>query len=168
MIQKKPATILMLSWVISILIILTALVGIFGSETYISETNSWKLQSIGQDKINLIMMVPVLLLSGFKVYQQKSNYLFIFGGSLLFLIYTFIIYCFTVHFNSLFIVYCALLGLSFYSFIYVFIQSYRKCKNQLAVLRLPVKTLRSFLWITALLFYFLWLRAFFLGCHPCS
>jgi hypothetical protein len=158
MTQKKPTVILILSWVISVLIIITALMGIFGKETYISDTKIWIIQSIGQDKINLFMIVPLLLLSGLKSYYNKLNYLFIFGGCLLFLIYTFTIYCFAVHFNSLFIVYCSILGIAFYSFIYIFIHTYDHFKNNLALLHLPVKSVRGFLFIITLFFYFLWLR----------
>lgn len=158
MTQKKPTAILILSCVISVFVIITALTGIFGKETYISEKNNWKIQSIGQDKINLFFIVPLLLLSGFKSYYNKINYLFILGGCLLFLVYTFVIYCFAVHFNSLFVVYCSLLGLTFYSFIYVSIHSYRNFKNQLTLLHLPVKSLRSYLLIITSFFYFLWLR----------
>jgi hypothetical protein len=158
MTQKKPTVILIASWVISVLIIITALVGIFGKETYIRDTNIWKVQSIGQDKVNLFVIVPLLLLSGYKSYQNKFIYLFMFGGCLLFLIYTFIIYCFAVHFNSLFLIYCLVLGLAFYSFIYVFIRVYRHYKNNLPLLHLPVKSLRGFLFIITLFFYFLWLR----------
>ena len=172
MLQKKPTALLIVSWLISVLIIITALTGIFGKETYIGEADNWKMQSIGQDKINLCMIVPLLLLSGFKTYHNKFNYLFLFGGCLLFLIYTFTIYCFTVHFNSLFIVYCVLLGFSFYSFIYIVIYSYRHFKNNLALLHLPVKSLRGFLIILSSFFYFLWLRedvtSILLGMPPVS
>ncbi|HET7000211.1 MAG TPA: hypothetical protein VFI33_02835, partial [Puia sp.] len=81
--QKKPTAILTLSWLISILIIISSLTGIFGKETYSGETNNWKMQSIGQDKINLYIIVPLLLLSGYQSYHKKLNYLFILGGSLL-------------------------------------------------------------------------------------
>lgn len=158
MTQKKQTAILIVSLVISVLIIISSVTGIFGKETYISDSNNWKVQGIGQDKINLFFIVPLLLLSGYKSYYKKLNYLFILGGILLFLIYTFIIYCFAVHFNSLFLVYCSLLGLSFYSFIYAFIHSYQNFKNQLPLLRLPVKSLRGFLFIITSFFYFLWLR----------
>jgi hypothetical protein len=172
MTQKKPTSILIASWLISILIIITSVTGIFGKETYISDTSLWRVQSIGQDKINLFFIVPLLLLSGFKSYHKKINYQFIFGGSLLFLIYTFVIYCFTIHFNSLFIVYCALLGLTFYSFIYVLIHSWLNYKNHLALLHLPVKSIRGFLFIITSFFCFLWLRedvtAILLGMPPVS
>jgi hypothetical protein len=55
--------------------------GIFGKESHMSDTNIRRMQSIGQDKINLFIIAPLLLLSGFKSYHKKLNYLFIFDAS---------------------------------------------------------------------------------------
>ncbi len=156
--EKKPIIILFLSCLISILIIISSLTGIFGQEIYTRETPDWRAQSIGQDKIDLYIIVPILLFSGIKTYLKKPHWLFVIGGCLLFLIYTFAIYCFAVHFNSLFLVYCAILGLSFYGFLYVLYKSSLFYKNHLVGLHMPVKSLRAFLVILTFLFCFLWLR----------
>jgi hypothetical protein len=155
---KKSKAILILSWVIALLLIITACFGIFSNEPYIRETSNWRTQSIGQDKINLFIIVPVLLISGMKSYYRKTNYLFIFCGCLLFLIYTFTVYCFDIHFNSLFLVYCLTLGISFYTFIYVLYRLWLQISDDLYHVRLPVRSLRIFLFITVLAFGFLWLR----------
>jgi hypothetical protein len=155
---KKSKSILILSWVIAVLLIITACFGIFSNETYIRETPNWRTQSIGQDKINLFIVAPVLLISGMKSYYRKINYLFILCGSLLFLIYSFTIYCFDIHFNSLFLVYCMTLGISFYTFIYILYQVWLQISDDLFRVRLPVRSLRVFLFITVWIFCFLWLR----------
>jgi hypothetical protein len=155
---KKSKSILILSWVIAVLLIITACFGIFSNETYIRETPNWRTQSIGQDKINLFIIAPVLLISGMKSYYRKINYLFILCGSLLFLIYSFTIYCFDIHFNSLFLVYCMTLGISFYTFIYILYQVWLQISDDLFRVRLPVRSLRVFLFITVWIFCFLWLR----------
>ena len=155
---KKSKAILILSWVIALLLIITACFGIFSNETYIRETANWRTQSIGQDKINLFIIAPVLLISGMKSYYRKINYLFILCGCLLFLIYSFTIYCFDIHFNSLFLVYCMTLGISFYTFIYILYQVWLQISDDLYRVRLPVRSLRVFLFITVWVFCFLWLR----------
>jgi len=158
MLEKKSKSIFIISCLISILIIISALAGIYGNETYIRETPDLKAQSIAQDKFDLYIIVPLLIFSGILTYFKKPNWLFIFGSCVLILIYNFTIYCFAVHFNSLFLIYCAILGLSFYSFIYVFYKSWSHYKNHLQDLHLPVKSLRAFLIILTCVFSFLWLR----------
>ena len=155
---KKSKSILILTWIIALLVIITACFGIFSNETYIRETANWRAQSIGQDKINLFIIAPVLLISGMKSYYRKINYLFILCGCLLFLIYTFTVYCFDIHFNSLFLVYCMTLGISFYTFIYVLYRLWLQISDDLYRVRLPVRSLRVFLFISVSAFYFLWLR----------
>ena len=79
----------------------------------------------------------------------------VWGGVLCYLIYTFIIYCFAVHFNRLFVIYCINLGLSFYSFIYFFL----KWKQTPVRLKstLLARIIAVYFLIISLGFYFLWL-----------
>ncbi|HEU5056136.1 MAG TPA: hypothetical protein VFU21_06410, partial [Kofleriaceae bacterium] len=47
-------------------------------------------------------------------WRGRGHWHLLLGGALLFAVYTFAIYAFSVHFNELFLVYCAALGLSSY------------------------------------------------------
>lgn len=75
----------------------------------------------------------------------------------MYLTYTFLIYCFAIHFNKLFVVYCLCLGLSFYAFA-LFLFAIIKEKIKISV---ENKTLLRFTGIyfivIAVLFYLLWL-----------
>src|SRR5689334_19574895 len=95
-----------------------SLVGIFSDDFYAKETLNWQIQSAGQDIIDLVLVVPFLLTTTPITFKIKRTGALLWGGVLLYLIYTFIIFCFDVHFNKLFILYCLTLGLAFYSFIY--------------------------------------------------
>ena len=117
--SKNPRiTYLILSSLIALLVVIVSLTGILKPELYSRESLNWKTQSIGQDKVDLVLLVPLLIITAILVYFQKSKFILIWAGVILYLIYTFIIYCFAVHFNQLYPVYCLILGLCFYSYIY--------------------------------------------------
>jgi hypothetical protein len=72
-------------------------------------------------------------------------------------VYTFAIYAFDVHFNSLFVFYCILLGLSFYSLAFYF---YSRIRSQVIVpgpSPVILKLTGYYLMLIATLFYILWL-----------
>jgi hypothetical protein len=157
MTAHKNKTFLYLTFPLAMLVATSAVFGIFMKETYINETENWRVQGIGQDIVDLFIIIPVLVISGVLAYLNKKIAFFIFGGAILFLIYSYAIYCFAVHFNYLFLVYCFTFGLSVYSFVW-FITS-----QSISVVRswfdnqMPVKLLGTILIIIAVLFYFLWL-----------
>jgi hypothetical protein len=92
----------------------TSLAGIFRPDTYARETPAWANQAIGQDWANLPVAV-VLLWSAVRVRSGSSRAQFVWLGCLLYFIYAFTIYAFSVHFNQLFLAYVAVLGTSFYA-----------------------------------------------------
>src|ERR1700694_1313513 len=116
--NNKDKTFLYLTFALAILVTISACCGIFIKGTYVDERENWRIQAIGQDMVDLFIIVPILVISGILSHFKKKIFHFIFGGIILFLIYTYAIYCFAVHFNSLFLIYCLTFGLSVYSFIY--------------------------------------------------
>ncbi len=86
---------------------------------YHAETLPWQIQSKGQDIVDLFIAVPALLLTSLLVFRGYRQAMIVWAGVNLYLFYTYLIYCFDVHFNSLFLLYCLNLGLSFYSLVYV-------------------------------------------------
>jgi len=103
-----------LSILTSVLVSTTSLFGIFVPNTYSRETSDWKMQAIGQDYANLIVIV-LLLFTTYFAYKNSLKAYFIWLGLYVYLVYAFAVYAFTIHFQFLFLIYISVLGLSFYS-----------------------------------------------------
>jgi hypothetical protein len=97
------------------LLALTAFGGILLPSTYARETTTWAAQGVGQDWVNLLVVVPWMALSGFWAARGSRRALLLLGGGLVYLVYGFLAYTLAVHFNALFLLYCAVLGLSFFA-----------------------------------------------------
>ena len=67
----------------------------------------------GQDMINGILISPLFVVCSVRALKRKPNALHIWSGIQMYSLYTFIIYAFDVHFNRLFLLYCAVLDISF-------------------------------------------------------
>ena len=115
-VKRFPVGWVALSVFAAVLAIGTSLAGIFRPGTYARETPAWAVQAIGQDIANLPVAV-VLIRSAVLLRSGASRALFIWLGCLLYFIYAFAIYAFSVHFNQLFLAYVAILGASFYAMV---------------------------------------------------
>lgn len=102
------------SAIISLLVIAASILGIFVPVTYQQESANWALQAVGQD-IGNILAVCVFIIATVFLSKKSIKAFFIWLGSLLYFIYAYTIYAFFVHFNYLFLVYVAVLGLSAYT-----------------------------------------------------
>lgn len=142
---------------LSVSILISSLCGIFITGLYSRETVNWRTQGVGQDIMNLIL-IPILLISANQIRKQSRTALFIWIGSMFYLIYAFFIYAFAIHFNALFLVYCANLGISAYAIIAILYQTdiveIQDRFNKSA----SFKEQASFLIGIALLFALLWLK----------
>ncbi|MFO0703870.1 MAG: hypothetical protein U0525_04055 [Patescibacteria group bacterium] len=105
--------IVILSYLVGFLVSVTSLFGIFVSATYTKETTNWAVQAKGQDVANLVVVL-VLVISTFYLSNKSFKGYLVWLGSYLYLIYAYVIYAFCVHFNHLFLMYVAVLGLSIY------------------------------------------------------
>jgi hypothetical protein len=103
---------------IVLLVAVTAVAGIFRPATYAKETLYSSAGAIGSDLVDLLLVVPVLLISGIKGYRGSVPARLVWLGTLGYLLYNFVLYAFGVHFNVLFLVYCATLGLCFYATVF--------------------------------------------------
>lgn len=115
--EGKPSgrAALLLSFPLAILVAITSLAGLFWAPAYAREKLVWAAAGMGGDAVNLILVVPVLVASAALGWRGSVAARPVWMGTLLFLIYNYVLYCLEVHFNSLFLVYCAGLGLSFYA-----------------------------------------------------
>lgn len=155
--NNHNAIILALSIPLAILVIVSSYAGLWIPETYSQETVNWKAQAIGQDMIDLFLIAPFLTITAWFAFKNKRSALLLWSGGIFYLIYTFVIYCFAIHFNQMFLVYCLILGLSFYSFLYFLYSSIKEPISAGFHNKIPVKTIGAYLFVMSCLFYILWL-----------
>ena len=103
---------------IVLLVAFTAVAGIFFPETYAGETPYSRAGALGSDLVDLLVVVPVLLMSGIKGYRGSAAARLVWLGTQGYLLYNFVLYAFGVHFNALVFVYWATLGLCFYATVF--------------------------------------------------
>ncbi len=97
---------------LALLLAVMSIVGITYDGLYARETANWSAQAIGQDWVDLLFGVPWLVLTAAGTLRGSRRAALLLAGGLLYTVYEFLIYAFAVHFNPLFLVYCAGLGLS--------------------------------------------------------
>lgn len=161
-----------LSYLSALAVALSSAGGIWLPSTYAHETASWGAQGMGQDYVDLFFVVPLLLAATFLAARGGRVALLVIGGIFGYLVYSFVLYAFCVHFNSLFFIYTAALGLSGYSLVLVALRLLKERVDIWFDLERPTRFPALFLILTALAFYFLWLSedipALLHGTHPKS
>lgn len=154
--MTKNRVLLLLSIVLVILISMVSYAGLSIVGFYVKETANWRAQSMGQDMADLFVLVPTLFISAIAAYRGSEKAALVWGGAILYTIYTFTIYCFDVHFNPLFLMYCITLGTSFYALLYFLYLKTGTIKS--LAIEYPIARLTGIYFIViAILFYFLWL-----------
>ena len=157
--QKKQLSIISyLTYFLAFLVAIASYFGAFHGFTYERESASVAAQGVGQDMVNLFLVIPVLIISMIYMKRNHKTATFIYGGTLFYILYSYLIYSFGIHFNQLFLIYCFTLVSSVYLFI-LFI-NYLKPLNILDWFKVgaPVKTIGIYLIVIALIFYGLWLK----------
>ncbi len=148
--------ILILTLPIVILMTINSLIGLFTPGIY-NETDSWLSQCTAQDISNLVFIAPVLLISALLSARGFRVSRFIWGGSILANIYSFLLYGFSIHQNRMFLIYCAILGLSVYAAVVFFAdlngRDYVSWFND----KLPIKKTSILLVSCGIFFAILWL-----------
>jgi hypothetical protein len=105
------------SLAITVLVTLASVLGLADPNVYGEETKNWATQARGQDLGNLLAVVT-LLISGYSYSSGVHRAGLVWLGTLLYLVYAYVVYSMAVHFNELFLVYVAALGLSSYAVIW--------------------------------------------------
>ncbi len=103
---------------IALLVAVTAVAGMYWPATYARETPYSRAGGLASDIVDLLLVVPVLLISGIKGYQGSVPARLVWLGTQGYLLYNFVIYAFGVHFNALFLVYCATLSLCLFATVF--------------------------------------------------
>lgn len=157
MTKNSYNTLFVLSFILSVLIVFVSSYGLFTAGFYHSESENWQQQCYGQDLIDLVIVAPALIVATLLIRFGNRAGLLAWPGIMIYLAYTFLIYCFDVHFNGLFVEYCLILGLSVYGLVYFLYK-------QITASEVPVMPgtgasgfIAIFLAATGIVFYFLWL-----------
>jgi hypothetical protein len=134
--------------------VLASAAGVFVPGTYGKETTNWATQATSQDVANLLLAGPTLFVSAYLVHKKSLRAFLVWLGALLYVIYSYVIYAFFIHFGPWFLVYAAILGLSFYCFLGgLMALEWNTLLPRFAEVR--VRPASVFLMIVALMFYFL-------------
>jgi len=153
--MKISKTALWLSVIDALLVLLASASGIFLTSIYTRETPSWAVQGIGQDIVNIVAVVVLLIAVSF-VNKGSVKAFLVWSGVLLYLIYAYVIYAFDVHFNSLFLVYVAILGLSFYALVGLVIHLHLDQFQASFSANTKARAVSVFLLVLGIVFYLLW------------
>ena len=139
---------------------------------YARETASWAAQGLGQDWVDLVFVVPVLVASAVMARRGSRRAGLVLGGAVAYTAYSLVLYSFAVHFNPLFLVYSAALGFSFYALVSVVVACRRDDPGRWFSARAPVRAAGIFSILIGLAFYALWLSelvpALVAGAAPAS
>lgn len=155
---KNLKIINVLSVLLAIFLAVVAAGGAFFPSVYEREVPSMAAQGKGQDIVDLFLVVPLLLVSLFYTNRKSKTAAFILGGTLLYIMYSYVIYSFGVHFNRLFLLYTVTLGLALYAFI-LFMMDFMKNNTAGWFSDPPKKTTGIYLIVVAVIFYMLWLKS---------
>jgi hypothetical protein len=140
------------------LITVSSLGGLLLGDLYSHETSDWHVQCIGQDIVDLVVLVPTLLLSALFIRKGGRRAMFVWLGATLYTVYTFFIYCFSVHFNAFFLVYCAVLGLAVYGTIATMVAVDQSALQRWFEEGKGARAAAIFLFALAVLFGLIWLK----------
>ncbi|MDQ2904498.1 MAG: hypothetical protein M3Y81_13205 [Chloroflexota bacterium] len=146
-----------LSVLVAFLVLFASSAGLFLKSIYARETMSWTVQAYGQDIANSVA-AATLFMAVFFVNKESVKALLVWMGVVIALIYPYIIYAFDIHFNSLFLVYVAIVGLSFYTLLGSMMRINLNSLQPSFAATTKSRPVGVFLLLVALLFSLLWLR----------
>lgn len=123
---------------------------------YGEETPSWAAQGQGQDAVNLLVVVPVLLYALAQINRGSFGAWLVWLGVTIYSTYSYLLYALFVHFTAAFPVYVATLGLSFYALFGGALSVPWEWLAQIAARLAPQRATALFLRTMAILFTLLW------------
>ncbi len=139
-----------------LLIAVTSLAGILCTTLYVGANANWAAQTIVQDYFDLMVLVPVLIITGFLLPHRNLLVKTLWTGAMIYTLYTFVIYCFSVRFNAMFPAYCLVLGLAFYSLLLFFTGNHQSTDGSVVLKNGWHRFSAIFLLVFSVLFYLLW------------
>lgn len=155
---KRPRLLTGLTLAMTAVLAIASYYGAFVPATYAHDSVSMGTQGMGQDFFDLFIVVPLLLILLALTLRGSRVAFLILGGTVFYVLYSYVIYAFGVHFNSLFLVYCAVFGTSFYLFLLCVIELHGQQLQHWFGDRTPNRATGIFFIIIAVMFYLLWLK----------
>ena len=143
-------------FLVALLVAIASLAGISAPQIYAGETASWRVQGIGQDWVDLVVAVPWLLVAASALIRGSRRGALLLAGGLAYAAYSFVIYAVGVHFNQLFLVYCAIIGGSVFGLVGLALPFLRD-ELHLSFVAAPRRLASAFLTVSAVVFALLWL-----------
>jgi hypothetical protein len=105
------------AWPVAAMLALMSLAGLLAPSVYARETPAWTAQAIGQDWFDLLVAAPWIAFCAARARSRSYRWSVLLAGAYAYTVYELFIYAFAIHFNSLFLVYCATLGLASFGLI---------------------------------------------------
>jgi hypothetical protein len=146
-----------LAWTAALLMGLASWAGIFVDGVYAKEAPSWAAQGVGQDVANLCVVLPAMLVSTFLASRGSLRAALVALGTLLYSVYSYLLYAFFVHFGPWFPVYVAALGFSFYATAGGVVHLLHHDVARRFDARVPARTAAGVLMTVGVVFTLLWL-----------
>jgi hypothetical protein len=154
--MRISKTALWLSVLVAFLVLIASSAGLFLKSLYARETMSWTVQAYGQDIANIVA-AAALFIAVYFVSKGSVKAFLVWIGVVIALMYPYIIYAFAIHFNSLFLVYVAIVGLSFYTLVGSLMQLHLDNLQPSFAATTKARPVSVFLLLVAVLFALLWL-----------
>jgi hypothetical protein len=143
------------SFIIAVLVSVACTGGILIPSIYYRESISWAAQAMGQDIATLALAVPALLFSA--LYLGRSlRAMLVWMGVLIYIIYSYLLYAFYIHFGAMFPVYVGILGLSFFTLL-AGVSRVSLLKIQRSFVGVKTTPVAAFLFLFAFLSAALWI-----------
>lgn len=130
-----------------------SMAGIASDFVYARETVSWRAQGTGQDWANLLVVLPALLITTWLAARGSHTALHVWRGLLLYVLYSYLLYAFFIHFNRVFLLYVGALAFSFWSLVSSLLRHRVQLRDPLPRARFAA----SVLMFSAALFALMWL-----------
>ncbi len=143
---------------LSLLIFISAMSGLLFKETYAAESALAVSQAVAQDWIDLIVVIPLLLISSIFLRRNNRAAFVIWFGAMIYVVYIFSIVTLGLHFNEVFLLYCITLGLSFYTIVTVLAEIGLGTMKDWFDPKKSNNVIMTFLWVIALIFFSQWIK----------
>jgi len=124
---------------------------------YAGEVPLWAAQGKGQDWVDLLFVAPALAGTAVLTLRRSRVSALLLAGTLVYALYSLVLYAFFVHFGPLFLVYTWGLGLAFYALSGLAFALHRDDVRGWFPARAPVGAAGAFAVILGVLFCVLWL-----------
>lgn len=133
-------------------------VTIHGKGLYQNDSASVAAQAIGQDIVTIVLGIPLLLISLYLTRTGRIKGKLLLTGTLGYFLYTYVSYSFLSMYNSFFLIYIAIMSMSFFAFTLSMMSFNLESLNLNFSGRMPVKLVGGLLIFIACILGLMWLK----------